>query len=134
MGGTAAGASRASVDPTVLVARSLLRARSALVLAPEWRAARLWTSALVVALFPFLFIVDRVVATRLSPVLPGLAVLLLAILVLPFALMEVSLWRFRRKERDLGWQSRKAARSVHNARTALVIALVWLGLWFAVGT
>lgn len=107
-------------------------ARLADVVAPQWRAARRWTAALVLALFPVLFIVDRSVETRLSPVLPGLAGLLLLLLLLPFVLMEVAARRHRGK--DLAWRTRKAARSAQNACSALVAAAVWVGLWFAVGT
>lgn len=106
--------------------------RLANVVAPQWRAARRWTAAVVLALFPLLFIVDRAVETRLSPVLPGLALLLLLLLGLPFVLMEAAARRHR--GRDLAWRARKAARSAQNARSALVAAAVWVGLWFAVGT
>lgn len=107
-------------------------ARTATVLAPLWRAARLWTAAAVLALFPFLFIIDGVVALRLSPVLPGLAVLLLLILGLPFLLVELASRRYRRK--DLDWQATHALRAAQNGRTAVVVAAVWVGLWFAFGT
>lgn len=86
----------------------------------------------MLAAFPFLFIIDRVVETKLSPVLPGLAVLFLLILVLPFALVELSARRYRRK--DLAWQTRRADRSARNGRTAIAIAAAWVVLWFAVGT
>lgn len=99
---------------------------------PLWRAARWWTAAVVLAACPFLFIVDRVVETRLSPVLPGLAVLFLLILLLPFVLVELAARRYRRK--DLDWQTRRADRSARNGRTALAIAAAWVVLWFAVGT
>ena len=107
-------------------------ARTITVLAPLWRAARAWTAAIVLALFPFLFIVDRVVETRLSPVLPGLAVLLLLILALPFLLIELANRRYRRK--DPAWQERHALQATNRGRTAVIVAAVWVGLWFAVGT
>lgn len=111
---------------------ALRAARTATVLVPLWRASKMWTAAIVLALFPCLFIVDRVVETRLSPVLPGLAVLLLLILALPFALVELAARRYRRK--DAEWQARHAVRAHQNGRTALVVAAVWVALWFAVGT
>ena len=114
-------------------AESAARAtRLALVLVPLWRAARLWTAAVVLALFPVVFIVDDVVETSLSPVLPGMVVLVLLILGLPFLLAEVSSRRYRRK--DLDWQGKRAVRSAHNARSALVLAAVWVVVWFAVLT
>ena len=107
-------------------------ARTATVLAPLWRAARLWTAAVVLGSFPLLFILDRIVEIRLSPVLPGLAVLLLLILGLPFLLVELAARRYRRKEMD--WQERHALRAAQGGRTAVIVAAVWVGLWFAFGT
>lgn len=107
-------------------------ARLAAVLTPLWRAARRWTTAAVLAAFPFLFIVDRAGRFPVSPVLPGLAVLLLAIVALPFLIVEVRARRFRR--RDLEWQAGKAARALQASNTALIVAAVWCIAWFAVGT
>ena len=102
------------------------------VLAPLWQAARRWTGAIVIFLFPVLFILDESVDLPLSPVIPGLALLFLLILGLPFLIMEVWARRYRRKETD--WQVEHAERLKRNGRTALVVSLVVLGLWFAVGT
>lgn len=107
-------------------------ARRVHVVDPLWRAARLWTAALVLALFPVLFIVDRAIETPLSPVLPGLAFFFLLIVGLPFLFLELAQRRYRRK--DLAWQALHAARWAQNGRAALVLAGVWLALWFAVGT
>lgn len=107
-------------------------ARTVAVLVPVWRASRRWTVAVVLALFPFLFIVDRAIETRLSPVLPGLVVLFLLVLVLPFAFTEVVARRYRRRE--LSWQTKRADRLVQTGRTAMIVAAIWLVLWFAVGT
>lgn len=101
-----------------------------MVLAPLWKAARRWTAAVVLAAFPFLFLVDRWVHWPVSPVLPGLVALALLIVVLPFALVELSAWRYRRH--DLAWQERRAAKSVQVARAAVAVAAVWLVAWFAV--
>ncbi|MEA3137102.1 MAG: hypothetical protein QOJ26_1137 [Thermoplasmata archaeon] len=102
------------------------------VVAPLWRAARQWTTALVLALFPFLFILDEAVELPLSPVLPGLVVLALLLVGLPFLLVE---WRSRRyRGKDADWQARRAAKAARNSRSAMVLALVWLVVWFAVGT
>ena len=102
------------------------------VVAPLWKASRQWTAAIVLALFPFLFILDEAVELPVSPVLPGLVVLVLLILVLPFALVEVRARRFRRKDPE--WQARAALKAVGVSRAALGIAAVWLLVWFAVGT
>lgn len=102
------------------------------VVVPLWKAARTWTAAIVLALFPVLFIVDQGIDLSLSPVLPGLAVLLLLIVALPFLLVEVRTRRFRRK--DAHWQEVRALRAVGLARAALGVAAVWLLLWFMVGT
>lgn len=107
-------------------------ARYAEVVVPLWQGARRWTAAVVVALFPILFIVDERVELPLSPVLPGLAMLFLLILGLPFLLMEVAGRRYRRKDRE--WQAKHSDRFRRNGRTAIIVALVFLGLWFAVGT
>jgi hypothetical protein len=107
-------------------------ARLAAVLAPLWRAARRWTAAVVLAAFPFLFILDRAGRFPVSPVLPGLVALFVTLLVLPFVLVEVRARRYRRK--DLEWQARKALRAVQVSNAALGVAALWLVAWFAVGT
>src|SRR5690242_2878352 len=61
-------------------------ARTAAVLTPLWRAARRWTAAVVLAAFPFLFILDRAGRFPVSPVLPGLVLLFALLLVLPILL------------------------------------------------
>jgi hypothetical protein len=101
------------------------------VVTPLWKAARQWTAAVVLALFPFLFIVDELVELPLSPVLPGLVVLFLLFLILPFAFVEVRARRFRRKDAD--WQARRALKAVNLSRSVMVAALVWVVVWFAVG-
>jgi hypothetical protein len=102
------------------------------VVGPLWRASRQWTAALVLAAFPLLFILDEAATFSLSPVLPGLAVSVLLIILLPFLLVEVRARRYRRK--DVDWQARHAAKAVSTSRAALVVAGVWVLLWFAVGT
>lgn len=102
------------------------------VVAPLWRSSRQWTAAIVLAAFPFLFILDEAARFPLSPVLPGLAISVLLIIILPFLLVEVRARRYRRKEAD--WQAKHAAKAVSTSRAALVVAGVWVLLWFAVGT
>jgi hypothetical protein len=102
------------------------------VVVPLWKAARAWTVAFVLAAFPFLFMVDDGVAFPLSPVLPGLAILAVVIVILPFLLVEVRSRRYRRK--DAHWQEVHALRAVGVARAALGLAAVWLLAWFMVGT
>ncbi len=106
--------------------------RLATVVRPLWKAARLWTVAVVLAAFPFLFIWDALSAFPVSPVLPGLALLLLLIVGLPFALVELASRRYRRK--DAGWQEKHALQAVNRSRAALGLAAVWLAGWFMVGT
>lgn len=96
-----------------------------------WRGSLRWSSALVVALFPVVFIVDQRVETALSPVLPGLVVLTLLIILLPLALWEVSARLTRRRGTDR--RRFKAERFQQAGRTAFVVALVWFGLWLALG-
>jgi len=107
-------------------------ARLVSVLGPLWKAARRWTAALVLAAFPFLFILDGPVHWPVSPVLPGLLVLGLILVALPFLLVEARERRYRRK--DAEWQARHAARAVQTANAALLVAAAWLVAWFLVGT
>ena len=102
------------------------------VVGPLWKASKQWTAAVVLALFPFLFILDHAVELPLSPVLPGLALLLVLLVGLPFLLVESRSRRYRRKDAD--WQARHAAKAVRVSRSAAIAALVWLVAWFAVGT
>src|SRR5688572_30634630 len=78
------------------------------VVTPLWRASKQWSAAIVLALFPFLFILDEAVELPLSPVLPGLVVLFVILVALPFLLTEVRVRRYRRK--DAEWQVRHAAK------------------------
>jgi uncharacterized membrane protein len=102
------------------------------VVTPLWRASKQWAAALVLALFPFLFILDEAVELPLSPVLPGLVVLFVILVAFPFLLTEVRVRRYRRK--DAEWQVRRAAKAARASRSAMVAALVWVLVWFAVGT
>ena len=102
------------------------------VVTPLWRASKQWTAALVLALFPVLFILDEAVELPLSPVLPGLVALFALLVGLPFLLVEARVRRYRRK--DAEWQVRRAAKALRASRSALVAALVWVLAWFAVGT
>jgi hypothetical protein len=106
--------------------------RLSTVVEPLWKSSRHWTAAVVLALFPVLFILDDAVDLPISPVLPGLAVLAVLIVVLPFAILEVRSRRYRRK--DAAWQEKHALKAVGFARAAFAIAGVWLLLWFMVGT
>ena len=106
--------------------------RLATVVQPLWTASKYWTAAVVLALFPFLFMVDQVVELPVSPVLPGLALLFLLLLGLPFGLMELRGRRYLRKDAD--WQEKHALKAVGVARAACTLAAVWLLLWFMVGT
>lgn len=96
-----------------------------------WRGALRWSAAVVVALFPIIFIVDQRVETPLSPVLPGLVVLALLIILLPLGLWEVAARMMRRRE--AARRVFKAERFQQTGRTAFVAALVWFGLWLALG-
>jgi hypothetical protein len=106
--------------------------RTTAVVEPLWRSSKFWTAAIVLALFPFLFILDDIVELRMSPVLPGLTLLFLLILGLPFGLMEIRGRRYLRKDAD--WQEKNALKAVGVARAAFTVAAVWLLLWFMVGT
>jgi hypothetical protein len=108
------------------------RAERLSVVVPLWKASRLWTAAIVLAFFPFLFILDEAGEFPVSPVLPGLVGLAALLVVLPLLLVEVRSRRYRRK--DLAWQVRHATRAVGVSKAALAIAAVWLLVWFAVGT
>ncbi|MEK6976331.1 MAG: hypothetical protein AABY18_08325 [Candidatus Thermoplasmatota archaeon] len=102
------------------------------VVTPLWKASRHWTTAVVLALFPVLFLADDAFDFPVSPVLPGLAVLLLLLLGLPFLLVELRARRYRRK--GLDWQLKHALKAVGVARAAMTVAAIWLLLWFMVGT
>lgn len=107
-------------------------ARLATVIAPLWKSARQWTTAIVLAVFPFLFILDEASTFPVSPVLPGLVVLVLLLIGLPILIVEVRARRFRRK--DDAWQQKRALKAVGLSRAAMTVAAVWVLVWFAVGT
>lgn len=106
--------------------------RTANVVMPLWKAARHWTAAIVLFLFPVLFLLDGALDLPVSPVLPGLVVLAALIVLLPFALVEVRQRRYRRKPAD--WQERNALKAVGLARAAFAVSAVWVLAWFLVGT
>lgn len=101
---------------------------------PEGTAHQVWlgskhaTTALVVATFPLLFLLD-IPMDGLSPVLPGLAALMLALLVLPFVLSEIAARRMRGHE-DATQRIHRRARRARHVRT---LAWVWFVLWFVLG-
>ncbi len=96
-----------------------------------WRSSRHWAAAFVVALFPFVFIVDEAVETSLSPVLPGVIVLVVLVIGLPFLVNEVAVRRLRR----LSIERRPAIvlRYQTSARLATVVAVTWFLAWLALG-
>lgn len=96
-----------------------------------WRAARRWSAALVVAAFPFLFIIDASVETRLSPVLPGILLFCLLIVALPPLLSEAV--RRRLLDQSDSARARKVEKFMLNGRTALIVAFVWFAAWLALG-
>ncbi|HLF16760.1 MAG TPA: hypothetical protein VI796_04935 [Candidatus Thermoplasmatota archaeon] len=96
-----------------------------------WKAARRWTSALVVALFPLLFILDERTDLSFSPVLPGLLALALLIVLLPFGLAE--LFSRRARHRPAETRERQGFRNVQWAGIALVAALLVFLAWLALG-
>ena len=130
---TAPAASREAVTLEEARIEAAARAtRLVAVVAPLWKASRQWTAAIVLALFPFLFILDESAELPLSPVLPGLVVLVLLIIGLPFALVELRARHYRNKDPE--WQAKRALKAVGVSRAALGIAAVWVLVWFAVGT
>lgn len=122
--GSAVEADGAKLD----AARSALESDLRLV----WRASRHAVAAVVIALFPFLFILDKAVHWPMSPVVPGLGLLALGILLAPFAAMEV-LGRILRGQQDPVARHRKARRLLHATKVAVVVALVWLAAWISLG-
>lgn len=94
-------------------------------------SARVTSVAFMLAAFPFLFIVDSRVESDLSPVLPGVAVLAVIGIMLPFILLE--LWQIRWRKKDEAHQERAALRRRMVSRVALVLASIWLAGWLAWG-
>lgn len=97
----------------------------------RWRMSRRYALATVVALFPLIFILDEAVAFGFSPVLPGMLVLALLLVVLPFPIMEWSQHRERR-----GGHAGAAVRLHRQQATSRFVAgaaWAWFGLWFVLG-
>lgn len=96
-----------------------------------WRAARRGTTAVVVALFPALFILDEHSTFAVSPVLPGLVLLTLLIIGLPLA--WASLWMRRHRRHDPQVQATHAIRIDQWTNVARILAFVWFLSWLALG-
>lgn len=85
----------------------------------------------MVAVYPLLYLVDDATDWSWSPVLPGITVLAIAWMALPFLLAEFINRRWRRLEAD-----RKAAklnRYYLGARGALLSAALWFFVWISLG-
>ena len=96
-----------------------------------WRAARRFTAALVIALFPALFLLDQHVGWPVSPVLPGLAVLALLVVLLPFGVAEVIGRRARRTKDAQRLQARQHRLDV-TTKVFLGLAWLWFMVWLVV--
>lgn len=96
-----------------------------------WKGAKRYAAAVVVALFPVVFLLDHAVHWSFSPVLPGLLVLAVAVLALPMALMEFVRRRARHRASDV--RRLRAERLARHGRWALVLAFAWLAGWFTWG-
>jgi hypothetical protein len=95
-----------------------------------WRSSVRYTTALVVALFPFIFLFDEALELSFSPVLPAIILLIVAMIVLPFALVE---WRARTLHRRKKDHAVHLARAGQSSWAALGVAFVWLLLWLSLG-
>jgi len=95
----------------------------------RWRTSRRWSLAVVVASFPFVFVVDEALDLAFSPVLPSLAALGLLLVVLPFGIMEILERRALRTEGKARWLHRQRLA----ARSALGVAWAWFAAWFVLG-
>ncbi len=97
-----------------------------------WRASRRWTTALVVALFPLLFILDKRTDAAFSPVLPGLVTLVALILAVPFLLTELFGRLHRKKEPTV--RERKAVQLDQWGNLARIMAFLVFLAWLAWGS
>jgi hypothetical protein len=94
-----------------------------------WWASKRGTVAVVIGVFPFIFLIDERIDLAFSPVLPALLILVVLAIVLPFLLMEAGT-RMVRRRRDIRSRSLKARQT---ANVLLGIAAAWLVLWLALG-
>lgn len=96
-----------------------------------WWSSKRWVAAVVIAVFPLIFIIDEAIDPAFSPVLPGLVALALLIILLPLGVMEL---RWRRLAKKRAQVRRDAAlRGRQTAHVAFIVAWVWLLLWLALG-
>lgn len=93
----------------------------------HWLQARRYATAGAIAAFPFLFIFDDARSGGVSPVLPGLLVILVAWLLIPPISWELAR-RFRKPP-----EPSKLRRQAGTARAAILVAAIWFTLWLAVG-
>ncbi len=87
-------------------------------MARTWHAMRRWSMAAAVAGFPMLFIIDERFDFASSPVLPGIAALIVIWVLGPILVME-----FLRTRRPL------AGRFETTSKVGLGAAFAWLLLW-----
>ncbi len=107
------------------------RARGGHMTALLWRGASMWSAAIVVAAFPFLFILDERAVSGFSPVRPGMIILVVLWILLPIVLVESLSRRWRHL--DDGRQAAKVNRLALGGQRSLLLAGLWLASWLALG-
>lgn len=95
-----------------------------------WRSSVRLTTALVIALFPFIFFFDEALELSFSPVLPAIVLLIVLLIAVPFALVEVRARHLRRREKD---HAVHIARSGQTSWALLGLSILWFLLWLSLG-
>jgi hypothetical protein len=97
-----------------------------------WTGSSRYSAALLFFLFPLLFLLDETYDFAFSPVLPGVVVLGLTWMVLPFILTELVNRRWRTLDEQR--QNAKLNKWSGGGRTALIGGVIWWVSWLAWGT
>lgn len=98
-------------------------------LALLWRNSIRFTTAFVVAAFPFVFMIDEAVESSFSPVLPLLGVLVAILVGVPPLVVELRTRRIRNLERLRA----RVLRGTQTSWACLGLSFVWLVFWFSWG-
>lgn len=89
-----------------------------------------FATALVIALFPFIFLFDEALQLSFSPVLPAIIVLIVLLIAVPFGLVELRARRMRKHEKD---HAVRIARSGQSSWALLGLSIAWFLLWLSLG-
>lgn len=92
----------------------------------RWQVIRRYTTAAAILAFPLIFMLDVSIDWGMSPILPGIAIILILWIVTPFIVWEIMTRFWKPKD------SNRIKRQTNMSRAAIGVAFLVFFIWLAV--